>query len=162
MQHEIPEFKTCPNCKTFKSSYEYYRNSSRKDGLTYVCISCVNDYAQKEKKPKKVLNDIQKVCVSCGRKLTSRMFVYSQKTSDHLNEKCRTCSAYRAKNIPSQQEINHYESSLREIINVGLSKFDSEKNRSELEQFVWQRLLSTGLLVKWKPPIWVHKTSLPE
>jgi len=37
-----------------------------------------------------------------------------------------------------------------------------ERYRSEFERSVYSRMESEGLLKKWKPPVWVHASSLPE
>jgi hypothetical protein len=162
MQHEIPESKLCPNCGIEKTADQFHRNAARHDGLTYVCAICINDYESKDKKPKRFLADIVKECSKCKRQLLSRMYVYSQNTEDHLKESCRTCSSYKKSTGPSDSEIEEYESFINNLLTESKSKFDLEKNRSEFEQYVWQNLLISGLLVKWKPPVWVHKTSIPE
>jgi len=162
MQHKIPEHKICPNCNIEKAADQFHRNAARRDGLTYVCSVCIYDYENKEKKPKRFLADIVKECVSCNRNLSSRMYTYSQNTEDHLKEVCRTCSSYRPKSKPSIEEIEEYEFLIKKIFKEAKSKFDLEKNRSEFEQYVWRNLLTSGMLVKWRVPIWVHKTSIPQ
>jgi hypothetical protein len=162
MLHEIPDHKICPHCDTDKPASEYHRNAARKDGLTYVCADCIPAYEAKDKRPKRNLESIQKECEACLRLLPSRMFQYAQHTEDHLRSKCRTCSAYKLKKVPSQDEINRYELSLAKILNKAKEKYDLDSNRSELEQFVWKEMLKVGLLNEWNIPTWLHKTSIPE
>lgn len=162
MQHKIPDYKVCPNCLENKHSSLYHRNAARRDGLTYVCSDCIPEYEAKEKKSKKNLADIEKTCEKCNRLLNSRMFLYDQNTEDRLRNSCRTCYAYRLNGNPSDEEIVKYESTVSGFIAEGLSIYDIEKNRSEFEQFIWKKLLSSGLLVQWRPPVWIHKTSIPE
>lgn len=161
MQHEIPEEKECPNCRTIKSSEEFHRNSARKDGLTYVCAECIPKYEARAKKAKKNLSNLEKTCSSCNRILSSRMYVYDQNTEDKLRNSCRTCSCFK-QGVPSPSEIEHYESSIKSFMIEGLKSLDIEKNRSEFEHFVWKKMIISGLSNKWKQPIWVHKTSISE
>jgi Recombination endonuclease VII len=42
--------KFCPKCKTEKLESEFYKASSRKDGLEGICKICHNTYARKGKK----------------------------------------------------------------------------------------------------------------
>jgi hypothetical protein len=50
------DMKTCTNCAEEKSSLEFYRDSSRKDGRNGTCKICSNAYSKKycENNPKKV------------------------------------------------------------------------------------------------------------
>ena len=160
MQHEIPEHKVCPNCNIDKPSSEYHRNAARKDGLTYVCAECIPIYEAKEKRPKRKLSSLNKTCDKCGRSLTSRMFQYAQHTEDHLRPSCRTCSSFKPKRNPSMVEITTFEDQMQLIFSEAKSKFDPDKNRSELENFVWKRMLEDNLLETWSPPVWVHKSSV--
>jgi hypothetical protein len=162
MQHNIPDYKICPNCGENKSSSEYHRNAARRDGLTYVCSDCIPLYEAKEKKSKKDLSDIEKVCKDCGRNLPSRMYLYDQNSDDRLRASCRTCSCYRDSNPPTIEEVIAYEDEINSFIKNGLLKFDVERNRSEFEQFIWKKMLASGMLVKWRPPAWIHKTSIPD
>ena len=155
MQHDIPESKKCPECGEIKQSSEFHRNAARRDGLTYVCAECIPTYEAREKKQKKDLSDIEKICSSCGRNLTSRMYLYDQNSDDRLRASCRTCSCFRGSEKPSLYEVLSF-------INDGLSRFNLEMNRSEFEQFIWKKMLASGLLVKWRPPAWIHKTSIPD
>lgn len=161
MQHDIPEEKECPNCKVVKSSEEFHRNSARKDGLTYVCAECIPKYEARAKKAKKDLSNLEKTCLSCNRLLSSRMYVYDQNTKDKLRDTCRTCCCFK-KGTPSILEIEEYETLIKSFMKEALESLDIEKNRSEFEHFVWKKMLISGLLNKWKQPIWVHKTSISE
>jgi hypothetical protein len=162
MQHNIPETKVCPECKVEKSSDQFHRNSARRDGLTYVCAECIPKYEAREKKPKKNLSNLNKQCDQCQRILSSRMFLYDQNTDDRLRSSCRTCCAYKGKTSPSLDEIFEYESFIKKVSLRGVQKYDAIKNRSEFEQYVWKSLSKSELGKKWKAPVWVHKTSIPE
>jgi len=162
MQHEIPQTKLCPECKLIKPSGHFHRNSARRDGLTYVCAECIPKYEAREKKPKKDLSNLSKECDKCLRVLPSRMYVYDQNTDDRLRTSCRTCCAYRGKSIPSADEIREYETFIKKVSINGAEKFDIVKQRSQFEHYIYIRMISSGLLKKWKPPIWVHKTSIME
>jgi|694.fasta_scaffold118549_3 hypothetical protein len=162
MQHKIPENKRCPECGIVKSSGEFHRNSARRDGLTYVCAECIPKYEARDKKPKKNLSNINKQCDKCNRVLPSRMYLYDQNTDDRLRSSCRTCSAYRGKSVPSPDEIREYETFIKKVSLNASKIYDIYKQRSELEHYVNVRLISSGLSKKWKPPVWVHKTSITE
>jgi predicted RNA-binding Zn-ribbon protein involved in translation (DUF1610 family) len=162
MQHNIPDHKECPECGEIKSSSAFHRNAARRDGLTYVCADCIPIYESRQKKQKKNLSNIEKICNSCHRNLPSRMYLYDQNSDDRLRATCRTCSSYRDSTFPSLNEVISYEEKISLFINEASSRFDLERNRSEFEQFIWKRLLASGLLVKWRPPAWIHKTSIPD
>jgi hypothetical protein len=162
MQHDIPDNKVCPNCNVDKPASEYHRNGARKDGLTYVCAECIPIYEAKDKRPKRKLESIQKSCKKCGRLLAARQFQYAQNTEDHLRDSCRTCSAFKPKRVPSIEEINLYESTMGEIFGRAKALYDLEQNRSELEQYIYKEMLKANLISDWDPPVWVHKSSLPD
>jgi len=162
MQHNTPENKVCPECKLRKPSSAFNLNSTRADGLTYVCAECIPKYEAREKKPKKNLSNLNKQCDKCNRVLSSRMYLYDQNTEDRLRSSCRTCCAYKGKSIPSAAEIFEYESFIKNVSKRGAQKYDTIKNRSEFEQYVWKSLSKSELGNKWKAPVWIHKTSIPE
>lgn len=162
MQHSIPDNKECPECGEVKSASAFHRNAARRDGLTYVCAECIPAYESRQKKQKKDLSNLEKICNSCHRNLPSRMYLYDQNSDDRLRATCRTCSCYRDSNPPSIDEVLNYEEEIKDFIKQGSSRFHLEMNRSEFEQFIWKKMLASGLLVKWRPPAWIHKTSIPD
>jgi hypothetical protein len=166
MQHKTPESKVCPQCKIEKPSSEFNLNSARADGLTYVCAKCIPAYEAKEKKHKTVLQNLTKKCVFCGRTLPARMYLYDQNSKDKLRSKCRTCSCYKGKNSARSEsymiELKQYENFIKKTSLHGASKFNTEKQRSRFEEYVYQQMNIADMLGTWKPPVWIHKTSIPE
>jgi|GEM_PF-2801109 len=163
MQHNTPDEKLCPECGTIKASAEFNLNSARADGLTYVCAACIPSYELRDgKKEKRSLNHLSKKCGSCERILPSRMYLYDQNSEDKLRAKCRTCCAFKGRDIPKIDQIENYEFFVRSVSVKACERFNVDSERSQLEQFVYQQLQISGLSEQWKPPIWVHKTSIPE
>ena len=162
MQHNTPENKLCPECKLTKPSSAFNLNSARADGLTYVCAECIPKYEARDKRNKKVLANLSKQCSSCSRVLSSRMYLYDQNSEDKLRSKCRTCCCFKGQNIPSDQQIQEYEFFIKQTCQNAYEIFNLDKERSQFEQYIYQQLNISGLLKQWKPPIWVHKTSIPE
>jgi hypothetical protein len=163
VQYNIPDEKLCPKCGIVKSASDFYVNSSRLDGLTYSCKECVAEYNSKPKENKRVtIAGTFKTCKNCNRKLPSECFSYFQHNADKLRDDCRTCRMYRKKN-PTLEQVVELEKKLRQIYKEGVSSIgDVNHHRSEFEQFVYKKMLASKILKEWKPPVWIHKTSIPE
>lgn len=163
MQHDIPDHKVCPRCNEDKPSTEYYVNSSRTDGLTYYCKICVVAYAKEPRKgTRKNIAASKKQCCNCKRVLPAAAFTYSQQTTDRLRPDCRSCRMYRKKN-PTLDQVLELENEMYHIYRAGsIQVGDIDHHRSEFEQFVYKQMLIRGLLDDWKPPIWIHASSIPE
>lgn len=162
MQHEIPDSKLCPRCDTVKSSSDFYVNTSRVDGLTYYCKVCVLEYAKEpRKRTRRSVAATEKQCSNCKRTLPAAAFTYSQHSEDRLRADCRSCRMSRKKN-PSLDDVLAMEEQMQCIYRDGKRKLkDLEKHRSEFEQYVYQQMQIRGLLKDWKPPIWIHSSSIP-
>lgn len=162
MQHEIPESKLCPRCDTVKASSEFYVNTSRVDGLTYYCKVCVLEYSKEPRKgSRRNVAATQKDCSNCNRTLPAAAFTYSQHSEDKLRPDCRSCRMSRKKN-PSLETILEMEETMAIIYKDGQAQIgDVEEHRAEFEQYVYQQMLIRGLLKDWKPPIWIHSSSIP-
>lgn len=117
------------------------------------------------------LTGVTKVCESCQRELTAKMFLYSQQNEDHLEDRCRTCRSWRArKTMPSVTTIVSYENQLKGVLMEAIvrlaERYNSEhpldtvlRYRSEFESMVLLLHERAGLSVKWKAPVWTHPSS---
>lgn len=164
VQHNIPESKICPRCDEHKNADQFYMNSARVDGLTYFCKVCVVDYVNTPRSGTRTnIVGSKKVCSNCARELDAAAFTYSQKTDDKLRPDCRSCRMSRKKN-PNIHEVLYIEKRMAKIYDMARLVFgeDLEKSRSRFEQYVYQQMRIQGLHKNWKPPIWIHKTSIPE
>ena len=118
---------------------------------------------------------VVKECNMCRRTLPSRSFLYSQKSVDHLEGKCRTCRSFLA-GVPTLDQVLAYEGGIKALIRRavnGLYSYDEDKyldavdivakHRGEFEQRVAVLFEQNEVLSSyWKLPVWVHVTSLPE
>jgi hypothetical protein len=65
--------------------------------------------------------------------------------------------------MPTVDQVIAFEEAMDDIIAEAKTKVtDLELQRSEFEQVVYKLMLGRGLLARWKPPVWIHKTSIPE
>jgi hypothetical protein len=156
----VPEEKLCPFCNTVKPSREFQRNAARSDGLTYTCKICIPLYAAAPKRQRLDLADVSKTCSSCNRYLNARAFMYAQSSPDRLASKCRTCKMYRPQGNPTVEQVEDFEAQLTEILQDVMNILDFDKERAQFEAAVYEQLQHKGLLKDWKPPVWIHKSSI--
>jgi hypothetical protein len=171
---ETPEEKLCPVCEELLPSSAFHRDSARRDGLKYCCSTCAQTYRGNGKSKKRSYDGYEKECEYCGRTLSSDHYIRTNKnTDDGLEVKCITCRSWRnKKRNPTHEEIANYEHALGLIISQsiaemaqahGISSQDEvlRDHRSEFEQRVAVGLRRQELVIDWRLPSWIHKTSLP-
>jgi|JI9StandDraft_1071089.scaffolds.fasta_scaffold14313_3 hypothetical protein len=128
------------------------------------CVRCQEwtDHSDGEcgKQTKIKLEGVEKACANCQRTLSSRHFMYDQHSGDRLRSHCRTCEAYRD-GMPTIEQVVEYEAQMRSIFDEAIEEVtDVEKHRTAFESLVHTKMDDEGLLTVWKPPIWIHKTSI--
>lgn len=110
---------------------------------------------------KQSLKGMVKQCSNCNRLLSGRCFVYDQHSADKLRSYCRTCDSYKPRGYPTLPAVEMFESEMKDIIDEALIRVEHDYSRRiYIECFVHQEMDRRGLLETWKPPVWVHKTSL--
>lgn len=118
------------------------------------------------------MSKVIKQCQVCQRQLPGFMFLYAA-TPDRLEHRCRTCRGWLDRRTkPTLEEVVQHEQDLDDVIRMVMDDLRLEyhvstseiieAHRSEFEQRVYSLLLRRGILKKWKPPIWLHRTSIPE
>lgn len=110
---------------------------------------------------KQSLKGITKECKNCLRILSGRRFVYNQHSPDKFRDYCRTCDSYRPKGYPTLAAVVQFENQMQEIIAEGKALVgDPLRYRIKFESYVYSEMNRLGLLDTWKPPVWIHKTSI--
>lgn len=110
---------------------------------------------------KQSLKGFTKQCLNCQRILSGRCFIYNQHSPDKYRDYCRTCDSYKPKGFPTLAAVEEMELALQAIIQDGARLVaDPLKERIKFESFVYYEMERQGLLDTWKPPVWIHKTSL--
>ena len=165
--------KECPTCKEAKSSSEFFRDKSKKDGLKYSCKSCSSSKSLNY--DKRSFKERFKECGSCKRSLSAVNFIYSHTQDDGLEAQCRTCRSWRARSSkPKMEQLIDYEGAVDGVIRSAALKLSityeyTEKplseividHRSEFEQLCVLGFQKLKLGMKWKMPIWIHSSSIP-
>jgi hypothetical protein len=88
--------KKCPTCKIEKSTDQFNKNKSRKDGLARECKLCVNTYgkiryhAKDSPRLKENLKEGHKVCCGCKQELPLNNFKPG-KGRFNVGPKCKPC-----------------------------------------------------------------------
>lgn len=85
MQYTFP-MKKCYLCKCSKSSGEFYKDKTRKDGLSSKCKDCAKTYVKKNVDPDRT----HKFCSKCKLSLPLSAFWTSQ-IHDGFQSACKTC-----------------------------------------------------------------------
>jgi len=110
---------------------------------------------------KQSLKGVNKQCLNCERYLSGRCFVYNQHSPDKFRDYCRTCDSYRPTGYPTLNAVLDFEQQMQEIIEAGKHLVDDPlRERIKFESFVFSEMNRLGLLDTWKPPVWLHKTSV--
>lgn len=167
----VPDSKTCPACSEDKPASAFHRDRQRPDGLTFYCASCVKRMREEPKRQRRDLANSTKQCAQCHRILKGVMFVAAA-TGDGLEARCRTCKSWRSRLPAPVDEVVTHEREMAEIFSVAMAevrlryhcKVEDVKrdHRSEFEQTVWSLMYRGQLLERWKPPVWLHSSSIPE
>lgn len=90
--------KKCYLCLQTKSVDEFYRDKTRKDGLTTKCKQCSRTYVKKNIDP----NRTHKYCSKCKVTLPLESFAKS-KVADGYQSACRTCRSLLPYNITPEE-----------------------------------------------------------
>jgi hypothetical protein len=109
--------KTCPSCQISCPAKDFYRNSSRKDGLASYCKDCFE-----AKRKKHTARNIEKVrlnpptgkkqCSRCLNKKSLEEFVKNRNNFDGLACECKSCmKEYKQRHT---KEIAAYQKEYRE------------------------------------------------
>lgn len=151
--------KICRKCGKEKQPTDFFADHFTSDKLTPSCKACLQP---KPKRVKRQLLGTTKRCDNCARMLPSGAFTYADYNPDGLQKECRTCKQYR-QGKPTQAQVAAFEAELAEIYADGKRLLRNiELHRSQFEQYVYQEMRRRGLLKDWRPPSWIHKTSIPE
>lgn len=90
--------KFCIECKTEKPKKEFYKSSSRADGLHHLCKSCARDinkknyFANKSKSERAYDATGTKVCLKCKQEKPKSSFYKSPFRRDGLDSRCKSCA----------------------------------------------------------------------
>jgi len=86
----IPDSKPCLQCKKIKGKDEFFKSSSRKDGLYNICKECSKERDREVSNMEKVVPET-KVCSTCKEEKKSCEFGKRKKSFDGLNGVCKVC-----------------------------------------------------------------------
>lgn len=141
----MAEGRWCDTCKYWK--YEFH--------ISNTCTDC------RPVRAKVSLDGLSKVCCNCHRELSSRCFIYDQFSEDKLRNECRSCYAY-LDGQPTLSQVQEYENAMTSIIADAVVAVGNEpvKRRVELEVRIYNQMHQYNLLTHWKPPVWIHKSSM--
>jgi hypothetical protein len=139
------EGRWCDTCRFWK--YDFHSGDT--------CTDC------RPVRVKVSLEGLSKACSICHRELSSRCFIYDQFSEDRLRSECRSCYAY-LDGTPTLAQVQAYEASMSAIISDAVRAVGNEpvKYRTELEISIYNKMHQVGLLKSWKPPVWIHKSSM--
>lgn len=108
----FPTFeKRCNICKRILPTFQFYKNSRRKDGLSSNCIECELKIAKdlrikRKKKRRKTVIPKEKFCKKCQRLLPSSEFHKNCDSSDGLAMYCRECKNKMYKEYRNRPEVH--------------------------------------------------------
>lgn len=89
--------KTCYKCKVGKPDSEFYRDKTKKDGLSTKCKSCAKSY----KNVGAVTNRTHKKCNKCSTVKPLSAFNKNNGRGDGYQTRCRECQAKQKKSTYS-------------------------------------------------------------
>src|ERR1019366_3415398 len=91
----VPDFKTCPECKTEKPGSCFSKDNGRLDGLSGWCKECVakntNKWFKKNKVRETIVVPDSKICPGCELEKASLLFSKSGRNKDGLDSRCKKC-----------------------------------------------------------------------
>jgi hypothetical protein len=108
--------KTCPTCKVEKTTDQYNKNKTRKDGLQRECRECNHNHHNKHyhnKKSPRLKENLQpnhKICSECNSELPFEQFNKLKLGRFGLRSTCRMCDSNRDKKYRSnnKEKLNQY------------------------------------------------------
>lgn len=115
---EIPKTNVCSHCKKKKTSSEFNKNKSNKNGLSTLCKSCARESDRNYRKnlSKRPSIDIPKtkICPNCKVEKSSSEFSKNKTNKDGLKSHCKYCeSEYKkldqTKKLTNERRRNRYE-----------------------------------------------------
>jgi len=108
--------KICPTCKVEKTTDQYNKNKTRKDGLQRECRECNHNHHNKHyhtKKSIRLTENLQpdhKICSSCKQELSFEHFNKLKLGRFGLRSTCKECDGNRDKNYRNnnKEKLNQY------------------------------------------------------
>ena len=98
---DIPEFKTCPGCKTEKPNSFFYKRTSKEDGLDYYCKDCTvkasKAYYEKNKARGSIAIPESKTCPGCEIEKPGSSYSKASGNKDTLASCCKECEYVRSR-----------------------------------------------------------------
>lgn len=94
--------KTCNKCNENKNFDQFYNNSRSKDGKSYYCKTCSNDYkrarrgSKKKYKKRSFISDTHKQCTRCDEIKSLAEFAKNSGVASGVHSWCRNCMSNRA------------------------------------------------------------------
>lgn len=112
--------KTCPKCGEFKNRGEFWKASSRKDGLKCYCKSCIsgeNKARRAEARSLKIAGLMTpfKTCGDCGVEKPRRDFYSYKRSPDGASWACRECTRRRSAKWAEMNRPKAREAALRHL-----------------------------------------------
>lgn len=109
--------KICTKCKEEKTSEEFHRDSSEKDGYNNRCKECRYGLSDGQKEIIKNrhlrLVEIYKTCNKCGENKHIAEFHSCKGTKDGLSGKCKVCKQAYEKSPRREQELKNVQENTR-------------------------------------------------
>ena len=131
VRHRVRE-KRCYRCGEILPLDQFYKDTSKRDGLQYWCKAC--DKASKEADCKENRNRAiarimgLKRCGKCGKYLPMDQFTKDKRAADGLATKCKACAkAYCEAN---KQKIAEYQKAYREAHREEFAEYDKARREA--------------------------------
>ena len=90
--------KICPVCAELKSTTDFNKSSTAKDGYYHYCRDCSKKHFKAwVKRPAVIVPEGMKFCNSCKESKDKALFNYNKDGKDGLHSRCKLCVASRVK-----------------------------------------------------------------
>lgn len=100
---EIPSEKICSSCGKNKSSDNFSKLITSKDGLYIYCKECVKQNKKKEKYPVLIDDTIKKICRMCNVEKPLSEYKINRKSSDNFSHICIICKPNKPRDKEKQK-----------------------------------------------------------
>lgn len=125
--------KTCAKCGREKKDAEFYKNKSRKGGLSAYCKVCESGRQKKYNGTKRPAAKTRstvaghRICTVCRREKTVSEFYKSSRIKDGLSSRCKVCDSslnkvWRSKN-PKKTSHYYLKSKLKVAYGVSIDNY---------------------------------------